>query len=71
MNRLKSIKSKYEDAKFALNVPYGHDKSWDNLSDENFIKFLDYFQIILYILVFSTPVAVSIVSSFYFIKNNL
>jgi len=71
MNSLKSLKKKYEDAKFALTIPYGHDKTWDNLSDENFIKFLDCFQIVLYILVFSTPVAVSIVSSFYFIKNNL
>lgn len=53
---LKKIKNKYEDAKFALTIPYGQDKSWDSLSDKNFLNFLDLFQITLYILIFSTPI---------------
>jgi hypothetical protein len=68
---LKDIKNKYEDVKFAITIPYGQDKTWDKLSDDNFIKFLDIFQIVLYILIFSTPVASISVLSYQFIKNNL
>ena len=68
---LKDIKNKYEDIKLALTIPYGHDKVWDKLSDDNFIKFLDIIQIILYILILITPTASISVLIFQFVKNNL
>ena len=68
---LKDIRNKYEDIKFVLTIPYGHDKVWDKLSDDNFIKFLDTIQIILYILVFSTPIATASVLIFQFVKDKL
>jgi len=68
---LKDIKNKYEDIKLAITIPYGHDKVWDKLSDDNFIKFLDIIQIILYILILITPTASISVLIFQFIKNNL
>lgn len=68
---LKYLRNKYEDIKFALTIPYGYDKTWDKVSDENFIKFLDKIQIILYVLVFSTPVATASVLIFQFVKNKL
>ena len=68
---LKDIKNKYEDIKFALTIPYGHDKSWDELSNNNFIKFLDVIQVILYILILSTPTASVLVLLFQLIVSKL
>jgi len=68
---LKYIKNKYEDIKFALTMPYGYDKNWDELSNNNFIKFLDIIQVSLYILILSTPIASMLVLLFQFIVSKL
>jgi len=66
---LNKIKNKLEEIKYAMTIPYGSDESWDKVSDDNFLKLLDIIQLLLYVIIFSTPVLSISVLIFQYIES--